>query len=84
MSDRTAIEVRIKELGTPWELLPHITIDLEASALALPQDPEETTAMYLDWLQVLAHAITDGIAIGEDTEVRWNWVGSYQGHYTRG
>lgn len=70
--DFTRVEYRVQHLlSEPWEsICPCVTIEIASKRLSRQKQ--------------LADKIGLAIARGEDAfEVRWNFVGSYQGHYVR-
>ena len=87
--DFGVIEIRLKLQGSSWqEIVEHeipIVVNLNVTQRALSEMAEANGYVHKGIPEVeLAYAIAAGIAAAEGCEVRWNYVGSPQGHYTGG
>lgn len=84
------IEIRLKYPGQPWEELVAydptcLVVNLDVVRETLRMQAEDHDIVIRGTPEKsMANAIAAGIAAAEGVEVRWNWLGSLQGHYTEG
>lgn len=74
MKDIVEIRFRIKSDLRDWEEIPALCVEVHKKEFGVDQSAVMTRGK----LTALLRKITDWDAVNE---IRWNWFGSYQGHY---